>query len=125
MSIIEKTQIHNYEDKYNDEYIAKGGYLISDLVDFNTVEMRGGGVGINAVRDFFTDLAVPSGLYVFNTPQSAGSKTKVMPRVEVMDDTEFNNLLKEVFVSNHRGGSKTHKKTESQKKPLQTRKKTM
>ena len=124
MSIIEKTQIHNYEDKYNNEYIAKGGYLISDLVDFNETEMRGGGVGINAVRDFFADLAVPSGLYVLNKPHSIGSKPKVLPRVEVIDDTNFNNLLKEVFISKPRG-SHSRKILRNPTKPLQTRKKTI
>ena len=124
MSIIEKTQIHNYEDKYNNEYIAKGGYLISDLVDFKEPAMSGGGVGINAVRDFFADLAVPSGLYVLNTPNSIGSKPKVLPRVEVIDDTNFNNLLKEVFISNPRG-SHSRKILRNQAKPLQTRKKTI
>ena len=124
MNIIEKTQIHNYEDITTKEYIAKGGYLISDLVDYNEIEMRGGGVGANAVRDFFADLAIPTGLYVRNIPTAVGGKLKVLPRAELMDDNEFNRLIDGVSTSKSRGG-KTHKKTQIKPKSIRTRKNTL
>lgn len=124
MSIIEKTQIHNYEDFITKEYVAKGGYLISDLIDYKEIEMHGGGVGANAVRDFFADLAIPTGLYVRNIPTSVGGKPKVSPHVELMDDTEFNRLIDGVSTSKSRGG-KTHKKTPAHPKLIRTRKNTL
>jgi hypothetical protein len=124
MNIIEKTQIHNYEDTITNEYVAKGGYLISDLIDYNEIEMHGGGVGANAVRDFFADLAIPTGLYVRNIPTSVGGKPKVLPRAELMDDVDFNKLIDGVSTSKSRGG-KTHKKTQTQPKLIRTRKNTL
>ena len=124
MNIIEKTQIHNYENISTNEYIAKGGYLISDLVDYNEIEMRGGGVGANAVRDFFSDLAIPTGLYVNNIPTSVGGKPKVFPRAELISDDNFNLLIDGVSTSKSRGG-KTHKKTPAQPKLIRTRKNTL
>jgi hypothetical protein len=124
MNIIEKTQIHNYEDNTTKEYIAKGGYLISDLVDYKEIEMHGGGVGANAVRDFFSDLAIPTGLYVRNIPTTVGGKHKVLPRAELMDDNEFNRLIDGVSTSKSRGG-KTHKKTQIKPKSIRTRKNTL
>jgi hypothetical protein len=124
MNIIEKTQIHNYEDLLTKEYVAKGGYLINDLVDYNEIKMHGGGVGENAVRDFFADLAIPSGLYVSNTPPSVGGKPKVLPRAELMTDEEFNRLIDGVSASKSRGG-KTHKKSNIQTKSIRTRKNTL
>lgn len=124
MSIIEKTQIHNYEDFLTKEYVAKGGYLISDLVDYNEIEMHGGGVGTNAVRDFFADLAIPTGLYVRNTPPSVGGKPKVLSSVEPITDNEFNKLIDGVSASKSRGG-KTHKKSQIHTKSIRTRKNTL
>ena len=124
MSIIEKTQIHNYEDFITKEYVAKGGYLISDLIDYKEIEMHGGGVGANAVRDFFADLAIPTGLYVRNIPTSVGGKPKVLPRAEMMSDDEFNILIDGISTSKSRGG-KTHKKTPSHPKLIRTRKNTL
>jgi hypothetical protein len=124
MNIIEKTQIHNYEDIITKEYVAKGGYLISDLVDYNEIEMRGGGIGANAVRDFFADLAIPTGLYVRNIPTSIGGKPKVLPHVEIISDDNFNLLIDGVSTSKSRGG-KTHKKNPTQPKLIRTRKNTL
>ena len=39
MSIIQKTQIHNYHDKFTNEYMPKGGYLVSDLMKTSDIEM--------------------------------------------------------------------------------------
>lgn len=124
MNIIEKTQIHNYEDTITNEYVAKGGYLISDLIDYKEIEMHGGGIGANAVRDFFADLAIPTGLYVHNMPTSIGGKPKVLPRAEMMLDDEFNQLIDGVSASKYRGG-KTHKKSQIQTKLIRTRKNTL
>jgi len=124
MNIIEKTQIHNYEDFLTKEYVAKGGYLISDLVDYKEIEMHGGGVGANAVRDFFADLAIPTGLYVRNIPTAVGGKPKVSPHVEPITDDEFNKLIDGVSASKSRGG-KTHKKSQIQTKSQKTRKNTL
>jgi hypothetical protein len=124
MNIIEKTQIHNYEDFLTKEYVAKGGYLISDLVDYKEIEMHGGGVGENAVRDFFADLAIPTGLYVRNIPTAVGGKLKVSPYVEPITDDEFNKLIDGVSASKSRGG-KTHKKPQIQPKSQKTRKNTL
>jgi hypothetical protein len=124
MNIIEKTQIHNYDNIITNEYVAKGGYLISDLIDYKEIEMHGGGVGTNAVRDFFADLAIPTGLYVNNMPTSIGGKPKALPRAEMMSDDEFNRLIDGVSTSKSRGG-KTHKKTPTQPKLIRTRKNTL
>jgi hypothetical protein len=120
MNIIEKIQTHNYQDNFTNEYVSKGGYLISDLVDYKSLKMQGGGIGINAVADFFKDLSIPSGLYVCNKPQGIGAKTKVQEQRELISDINFNNLLEGVFLSKPRG---THKKKPELVKNNKTRKK--
>lgn len=124
MSIIQKTQIHNYHDKFTNEYMPKGGYLVSDLMKTSYIEMHGGGVGINAFRDFFKDLSIPTGLYVSNTPAPLGAKPKVSERKETIEDADFNKLLTSVFVSKPRG-EQTHKKKPEKSKPTKTRKNTL
>lgn len=124
MNIIQKTQIHNYHDKFTDEYIPKGGYLVSELINANDLTMNGGGIGVNAFRDFFADLSIPSGLYVSNIPASMGAKPKVSERKETIMDADFNKLLENVFVSKPRG-EQTHKKKKENVKSTKTRKNTL
>ncbi len=124
MNIIQKTQTHNYHDKFTNEYMPKGGYLVSDLLSRDEIEMHGGGVGINAFRDFFADLSIPSGLYVSNIPTHMGAKPKVSERKETIVDADFNKLLEKVFVSKPRG-EQTHKKKQEKTKLIKTRKNTL
>jgi hypothetical protein len=126
MNIIEKTQIHAYHDTHTNEHIAKGGYLISDLVnnlDF-AKQIGGGGVGVEAISNFFADLAIPTGMYVCNKPASMGAKPKVNEQKELITDINFNQLLESVFLSKPRG-EQTHKKKQMTSKPLKTRKNTL
>jgi hypothetical protein len=126
MNIIEKTKTHAYHDAYTNEHIAKGGYLISDLVDNPEIskQIGGSGVGVEAISNFFADLAIPTGLYVCNRPISIGVKPKVHERKELIADIDFNRLLESVFLSKPRG-EQTHKKKQETQKPTKTRKNTL
>ena len=126
MNIIEKTQIHAYHDTHTNEHIAKGGYLISDLVNNLDLakQIGGSGVGVEAISNFFADLAIPTGLYVCNIPTSIGGKPKVHERKELIADNNFNQLLESVFLSKPRG-EQTHKKKQMTSKPIKTRKNTL
>jgi hypothetical protein len=119
MNIIQKTQTYDYYDKFTNEYIPKGGYLVSDLMSRDDLEMHGGGIGINAFRDFFADLSIPTGLYVSNIPAPMGAKPRVSERKETIIDADFNKLLESVFVSKPRG-EQTHKKKQEKPKSIKT-----
>jgi hypothetical protein len=102
MNLIEKTQTSSYHDNYTNSYIAKGGYLISDLIDYKSLEMEGGGVGFKSTRDFFEDLSIPPGLFVHNKPNSIGERTKVSSKIDIISNAGFNQLLETVFLSKPR-----------------------
>jgi hypothetical protein len=126
MNIIERTKTHAYHDAHTNEHIAKGGYLISDLVNNPEIskQIGGSGVGVEAIRNFFTDLSIPAGLYVCNKPSNMGAKPKVHERKELIIDTDFNRLLESVFLSKPRG-EQTHKKKQETQKHIKTRKNTL
>lgn len=122
MNIIEKTQTYSYQDNNTDEFIAKGGYLVSDLLDEKDLDMQGGGVGVIAFRDFFKDLSIPTGLHVYNRPEPIGPKPRVLDRTDTIMSDDFNKLLEAVFASKPRG-EQTHKKKQEKPKMKMTRKK--
>ena len=102
MNLIEKTQTSSYLDNYTNSYIAKGGYLISDLIDYKSLEMEGGGVGFKSTRDFFEDLSIPPGLFVHNKPNNIGERTKISSKIDIISNAGFNQLLETVFLSKPR-----------------------
>jgi hypothetical protein len=107
---------NNQEDK--DEEVFRAGYSAYDLIDEKPLsnDFIGGGIIYpDSLKEKLKELQVPLGLVTRFTPNRI-SLIKQNGGTEMLDNSIFNKLEKEIFVENT--GSRTRKNRDEEEKSL-------